>query len=227
MADVTAREFADAHQGLAPIIVMPDPNGSVHSDTECVNSPRGNAETYLTVDVPNFMRTHFTLPDQEGLNSDRRTVGGWDVLDNAGPSTPRHLHRLRRLLRPDQSDGGRGRCPGRRSSSSSPAQQPTTGTTRCLLRKQAPETGGWFEVGTADSAPLAAQRKLVPLSIAAGIYTCYVEVPGEGHDFDLWERAFRDSLPFLSWRLGLTPKPATIAPESSGQRRFPAAAACP
>ena len=59
MADVTARNFADAHNGMAPIIVMADENGSFYNDTECVDSPKGNAETYLTVDVPNFMRTHF------------------------------------------------------------------------------------------------------------------------------------------------------------------------
>ena len=66
MADVTAREFADAHHGLAPIIVMPDENGSFSGDTECVNSPRGNAETYITVDVPKFMRTHFNASTGKG-----------------------------------------------------------------------------------------------------------------------------------------------------------------
>ncbi len=66
MADVTAREFADAHHGQAPIIVMPDENGSFSGDTECVNSARGNAETYLTVDVPTFMRTHFNAKIGDG-----------------------------------------------------------------------------------------------------------------------------------------------------------------
>jgi hypothetical protein len=70
-ADQTAREFAEAHGGRAPIIVMPDLNGSVTADTECVNSQRhGQAETYLTVDVPKFMRENFSA------NQDRLAVAG-------------------------------------------------------------------------------------------------------------------------------------------------------
>ena len=32
-----------------------DQNGSATSDTECVDGPRGNAETYLTTDLTNFV----------------------------------------------------------------------------------------------------------------------------------------------------------------------------
>jgi hypothetical protein len=85
-----------------------------------------------------------------------------------------------------------------------------------LRQKRFPGVAGWFEVGTDDSAPLAAQRTLVPLSTSAGILTCSREVPGEGHDFSLWERAFRESLPFLSWRLGLTEKPVAEPGDCSG-----------
>jgi len=77
-----------------------------------------------------------------------------------------------------------------------------------LLRSRTyPRMGGWFEVGTADGGPLAAQRELVPLARSAGVVTCSVEIPGAGHAFGLWARAFKDSLPWLSSRLGLTPAP--------------------
>ncbi len=69
-------------------------------------------------------------------------------------------------------------------------------------------SGGWFEVGTADLGPLAAQRELAPLAVGARIETCAVEIPGGLHDFDVWARSFRQSLPWMSYRLGLTPKPA-------------------
>ncbi len=52
LADVTADAYARTHRGFAPILVMPDVNGATWSrDSECVNGPQGNAETYLTVDV--------------------------------------------------------------------------------------------------------------------------------------------------------------------------------
>lgn len=58
-ADSTANVYAAQHGGLAPIIVMPDPNGLRTVDSECVNSQFGRAETYLTVDVPAYLRSRF------------------------------------------------------------------------------------------------------------------------------------------------------------------------
>ena len=65
-ADQTAEKFANAHHGVAPIIVMPDANGSATGDTECVNSKRGQAETYLTVDVPRFVRKTYGAETSPG-----------------------------------------------------------------------------------------------------------------------------------------------------------------
>src|ERR1700733_11598644 len=57
-ADTTSTEFAEQHHGVAPILVIPDNNGSA-MDTECSNTALGNAETYLTVDVPIYMTSEF------------------------------------------------------------------------------------------------------------------------------------------------------------------------
>ena len=46
-ADVTAERWAAKHDGVAPIIVMPDVNGAFWADTECVNGTAGNATPYL------------------------------------------------------------------------------------------------------------------------------------------------------------------------------------
>lgn len=54
-AIATADAYAAAHHGRAPILLFVDNNGSATGDTECVDGPRGNAETYLTVDVPAFV----------------------------------------------------------------------------------------------------------------------------------------------------------------------------
>ncbi len=57
-ADTTSTAFANRHHGVAPILVIPDNNGSV-VDTECSNTSLGNAETYLTADVPDYMTSEF------------------------------------------------------------------------------------------------------------------------------------------------------------------------
>ena len=58
-AAATADAWAAQHRGVAPVLVMPDINGSLTADTECVDSPVGNAETYLTVDVPAAVQQRF------------------------------------------------------------------------------------------------------------------------------------------------------------------------
>lgn len=51
----TAEQYAAAHNGMAPILIFTDQNGSPVGDTECVDGPRGKAETFLTVDVMAFV----------------------------------------------------------------------------------------------------------------------------------------------------------------------------
>lgn len=54
-----ADQYAAAHRGRAPIMVFPDHNGGFFKDTECVDGPRGESETYLTTDVPAYLESHF------------------------------------------------------------------------------------------------------------------------------------------------------------------------
>jgi len=66
-ADATALAFAEQHKGMAPILVMPDINGSLDADSECVNSGTyGQVETYLTQTVPAFMRKNFNAETTPG-----------------------------------------------------------------------------------------------------------------------------------------------------------------
>ena len=67
----------------------------------------------------------------------------------------------------------------------------------------------WFEAGAQDSEALPAARALQPLAAKAGIDTCIATPPGT-HSFDFWTQAFRDSLPWLSWKLKLTPEPQSV-----------------
>jgi S-formylglutathione hydrolase FrmB len=214
-ADTTAQAFAEAHDGVAPIIVMPDSNGSATADTECVDSSRGHAETYLTVDVPAYLEKHF------GAAS---TPGSWAV---AGLSAGGECSLMLALRHPGvfstfaDYSGLQGPTVGE-------TMQPAPTTTKLfggstdeyeahspvhlLQSRRYAGLGGWFEVGSVDTRPLQAQQQLVPLSRAAGITTCAAIVPGESHSFHLWTAAFRDSLPWMAHRLGLTAAPSdTIA----------------
>jgi S-formylglutathione hydrolase FrmB len=50
----TANAYASTHDGQAPVMLFVDANGSWAGDTECVDGPRGPAESYLTTDVVRY-----------------------------------------------------------------------------------------------------------------------------------------------------------------------------
>jgi S-formylglutathione hydrolase FrmB len=47
------------------------------------------------------------------------------------------------------------------------------------------------------------------LAANAGIDTCVTTPPG-AHNFDFFTLAFQNSLPWMSWKLKLTPEPSSI-----------------
>jgi S-formylglutathione hydrolase FrmB len=214
-ADQTAKAFAAEHGGVAPLIVMPDQNGSLSNDTECVNSRLGQAETYVTVDVPAFMRRTFGAEPPSGGKPNMVIAGLSEGGMCATMLTLRHPDLFSAFA--DYS-GLTGPTVGFTIQPAQTTQQLFGGSTQAynehnplwiLANQKFPSTAGWFEVGTADSLPLRSQRMLVPLATKALAQTCSKEIPGAGHDFDFWGAAFKDSLPWLSWKLGLTPQPAS------------------
>jgi S-formylglutathione hydrolase FrmB len=209
-ADNTADAFAQTHHGVAPIIVMPDPNGLLTVDSECVNSKFGNAETYLVQDVPAFARSQFNASDRPGsLAIGGLSAGGTcsvmlslrhptvfpTFASFSGFATPQYQE----TSQADTIDilfGG--------SEQDFAAHDPV----QLLRNGHFDGLAGWFEVGDQDQEPLEAAHNLQPAALRAGIATCILVRPG-GHDFDLWSQALEDSFPWLSWRLGLTPQPSS------------------
>jgi S-formylglutathione hydrolase FrmB len=208
-ADNTADAFARGHNGEAPIIVMPDPNGVHTIDSECVNSQFGNAETYLVDDVPAFVRHEFSASRAAGsLAIGGLSAGGTcsvmlalrhptvypTFASFSGFASPQYQETSQAetidiLFHGSESDFG--------------AHNPT----QLLDGGHFTGLAGWFEVGNQDTEPLEAAHNLQPAALRAGIATCILVRPG-GHDFDLWSQALEDAFPWLAWRLGLTDQPS-------------------
>jgi S-formylglutathione hydrolase FrmB len=91
----------------------------------------------------------------------------------------------------------------------SPASYNSHNPPYILTHQRFTRLAGWFAAGAQDSAALQAARTLAPLASNAGIDTCIMTPPGR-HSFDFWTQAFKDSLPWLSWKLKLTPQPQSI-----------------
>ena len=209
-ADTTSTAFAELHHGVAPLLVIPDNNGNAQ-DTECSNSRLGQAETYLVKDVPNYMQAQFNAAIGKhslavaGL-SDGGTCASMLALRNptvfqtfgdySGYASPTYLNDNAQQTISVLYGG---------SNANYQAHNPVT----LLTGKSYPGMGGWFTAGQSDPQPLAAMQQLSKLARNTGMQVCYSSPPGD-HSFAFWSQAFRDSLPWMSWRLGLTPAPATV-----------------
>jgi S-formylglutathione hydrolase FrmB len=207
-ADTTADAFADRHDGRAPIIVMPDPNGLRTDDSECVDSAFGNAESYLVTDVPAFARADLNASDAPGSLA----IGGLSagatcsvVLALVHPTVYPTFASFSGFLSPryhetDLADTIRILFGG--STAAFDRHDPL----RLLAGSDYRGSAGWFEVGDGDAEPLAAAHRLQPAAARAGVATCLAVRTG-GHDFDLWSQALSDAFPWIAWRLGLTGEP--------------------
>jgi S-formylglutathione hydrolase FrmB len=212
-ADQTAQAYALAHDGRAPIVVMPDSNGSETGDTECVDSNLGDAETYLTVDVPAYVRKTFNATStgrsiavagysEGGMCAVMLALRHPDIYlafaDYAGLTSPA----VGTSVDPDQTTAALFGGDRDEYNEHDPLW--------LLQKKKFSDLAGWFEVGLSDSGPLAAQRMLVPLARAAGLLTCVREVPG-AHDYNFATHAFRASYPWLAYQLKIGPEPPNSA----------------
>lgn len=188
-AEHTANRYARTHNGVAPILVFPDINGSLAGDTECVNSHRGNAETYLSVDVPQFVKSHFRASTK---------ASSWMI---AGFSEGGTCSVMLALRHPDtftkfaDFSGDTAPTLGTKSitlaglfdgnSAALQAHSPLE-----ILKHNAPRIAGFFTAGTADAAGSASVTELFSASKKAGLDVQLTLAPG-GHNFHFWKAAFR------------------------------------
>jgi len=211
-ADTTATAFAEQHHGEAPILVIPDNNGLKTSDTECSNSVFGNAETYLITDVPNFMQANFNAAiGKHSIAVAGLSAGGtcasilalrnpkeFSIFASySGYSSPTYINDNEQQTIA-QLYGG--------SKADYEAHNPEglLKTNRCTT------TSAWFTAGAQDQQAFASAQQMADLARKAGMAQVCLTTPPGGHDFVFWAAAFQDSLPWLSWKLGLTPAPKDV-----------------
>jgi S-formylglutathione hydrolase FrmB len=210
LADVTSDAYAAQHDGVAPVLVMPDVNGSWDSDTECVNGTRGQAQTYLTDDVRAAVISRLGT---------RRDPGGWAI---AGFSEGGYCA-LQIGLRHPNLYGAIGDFSGESGpSTGGGVQHLFSGSAQqaehdAAAYRPANLLAGWnrpvhpviwFEVGSSDDT-LATLARLDVLAHAHGFETRFVEQQLGSHSFASWRQAFRDALPWIASSFG-TPSTAMV-----------------
>lgn len=200
----TMDDFASKHNGITPYVFMVDPLGSESNDTECVDSPRGNVETYLTKDVPTYIKANYAVRHKP----QHWAIGGLSMGGMCGTMlTLRHTDTYNTFI---NFGGEIGPEVGTKEQTVSALfhgsvdeynnHQPMT----LLQQKQYPGIRGYFAVGKGDEAKLVADMKtLYDATQKAGIDSNLEYLNGD-HSFQVWATALRDTMPALSNHLGAT-----------------------
>jgi enterochelin esterase-like enzyme len=196
--------WANAHAGLAPIVVMPDALGGETANPLCMDSALGRADTYLARDVTAWA-TATLQPDPDHA---RWAVGGFSY----GGTCALQLAVAHPDLFPTFFDA-------------SGQQAPTLGTHAAtvaatfggdatafanvdplteLARHPHPGTAGYLVVGAQDRNYRSQQEVVVAAARAAGVQVVATQLPG-GHNWSVWRPALTQALPWLAARMGLTP----------------------
>lgn len=196
--------FAAHHGGLAPIVVAPDQLGAPNRNPMCVDGSLGASASYLTVDVPAWIRSHLTVQ----TTSQAWAIGGFSqggtcsiqlgaahpelfssIVDISGQIAPKNGGVVQTT---DLGFGG--------DSAAYRAALPQS-----VLARNAPysHSVAVFGVGQLDTryGPVAA--RMTAAASAAGILATEAISPGTGHDWHTVQWVLENALGSVYHQLGL------------------------
>jgi len=195
--------FARRHDGLAPVVVMPDDLGGEFANPLCLNSRLGQVQTYLTVDVPDWITSHLQVrPPGRGWAVGGFSEGGTCAiqLSTQAPGLYRFFVDISGQAGPTL--GSRQRTIGRAFGGDAAAFA-RVDPVAVLARTRFPGTAGVF-VGGADDRVYTPQQQVVYRAARhAGMDVTFMELPG-GHDWRVWRGGLEHTLAWLAGRLGIT-----------------------
>ena len=194
--------FAREHDGLAPVVVLPDDLGSMLANPLCLDSRLGNVETYLSVDVPNWIRIHLQVADDQRLWA----IGGF----SQGGTCALQLAVRRPSVYPNFVDISGQREPSLgtrrqtvdRAFGGDSAAFARVNPMDLLAAQRFPASAGMIVAGEHDRRYKPDATAVFEACRRAGMDMRWTELPG-GHTWAVWRPGLRHALPWLAQRLGL------------------------
>lgn len=197
--------FAAANDGLAPVAVVVDPNGSDGGNTMCMDSQIAKADTYLSQDVPNWIVANLGID----ANHAHWAFGGWSYGGTcAVQMATRHPD-----LYPSFFDAAGEREPAISADRDQTIQQAFGGDAAAfdaltpltvLADKRFPDSWGYFSVGGDENPGQAWMTEVSTAAQDAGMTVRTQVVPGQGHSWAVPNASLDPALQFLGPRTGLT-----------------------
>ncbi|GIJ43613.1 hypothetical protein Val02_04990 [Virgisporangium aliadipatigenens] len=201
--DQVLDRFARAHDGLAPIVVMPDALGTTMANPLCLDSRLGRLETYLSEDVPEWIREGLEVdPDHRHWAIGGYSYGGTCALQ-LGVRRPDRFATLLDIS--GQNEPTLGSRAGTVAAAFGGDERAfrEANPLDIMARRRFPETTALIVVGRDDHAYRPQQREVRAACERAGMNVQYWELPG-GHTWQVWGEGLVVALPALAARMGLT-----------------------
>jgi S-formylglutathione hydrolase FrmB len=198
----TMDQYAAKNDGLSPIVVVADATGEELANPLCLDSSLGNVATYLSQDVPSWIKDNLQVEsDPKGWSIGGLSYGGTcslqmttnyptvypTFLDMSGQLEPTLGDRKRTV---DQAFGG------------DAAKFTAVNPMDLMKTKQYPGVAGAFVVGKDDAEYRPGLTQVYQTAQAAGMDVHLNIVPG-GHSFAVWSAGLKLEMPWLGKRLGL------------------------
>ena len=198
-------DFAANHHGLAPVVVVADPNGSLAGNTMCMDSRLGKTDTYLSRDVPNWITGNLDVQ----ANTSRWAFGGFSFggtcaiqMGAAHPALYPNIIDLSGQLEPSLSVN-RGVTVQKSFGGDTAAFDARTPMAN-LAKGKYTHSFAYFSVGADDSHYGPEMLTISAAAKAAGMHVATTQVPGVGHSWASARTGLAASLNLLAPRLGLS-----------------------
>lgn len=208
-----ANRWAAAHHGAAPVMVFVDENGAHGYDTECVNGPQGNAETYLTQVVPTYLQQNLgVVPDAHRWAVIGFSEGGTCAV-GLGTEVPHLFGRFVDMagdLAPSYGFNEPVRVTLGRLYGGSVVAMRLHNPIELLATHRYARSIGWFTAGREDRHCLLVARRLAPAAAAAGMKVHLLVTQG-GHSWTEASQAFSRLYPSLVRSLAPSPTRKQVA----------------
>ncbi|GAA1837047.1 alpha/beta hydrolase-fold protein [Pseudonocardia ailaonensis] len=198
--------YAAEHHGLAPVVVMPDDTGGQFANPLCMDSKLGNAATYLTVDVPAWIRRHLQVnPDPAAWSVGGFSYGGTCALQLAltAPGVYPTLVDISGQQEPTLGDRATTVRAAFGTGPDAEARFKAVNPLDLLATRRFPQLAAAVTSGDKDAQYQPAARRIAAALQAAGVATELTIVPG-GHNYEAWGAGLEAALPWLGRRLKIS-----------------------
>jgi S-formylglutathione hydrolase FrmB len=195
--------FASRHDGLAPIVVMPDDLGSEFANPMCLNSRLGQVQTYLTVDVPDWITSHLQVrPPGRGWAIAGLSEGGTCAIQLTTQAPRLYPFFLDISGQVEPTLGSRQRTISRAFGADAAAFTRVDPIV-VLAHTRFPRNAGVFVGGASDRGYTPQQRKVYLAARRGGMHVTFMVLPGR-HDWQVWRAGLERNIAWLAGRLGIT-----------------------